>query len=131
VCGEVNKTVETTSKPAAGGKSECRHRWETEKKVELLSAYEQMLKSISVKDSYGKLKVKTDDKLSLNLDKAPAWMFKKTYVSLRICSACGEIDKTITSNFELDENPTGTMPDVPEVPDDEDDDGKTVKYKRG
>lgn len=121
-CGQIDKTVETTSRPSYT-RSECHHVWETEKKVELLSAYEQMLKSISVQHSYNsKAKVDPSAKLDLELNDAPAWMFRKTYVSLRICEKCGEIDKTISSNFDLSEDqaPEGVMPDVPEVPDEED-----------
>ena len=28
-------------------------------------------------------------------------MFRKSYVCLRVCNLCGEIDKIVTSNFEL------------------------------
>ncbi len=106
-CGQVDKTTEVTSKPPPEKakewtKSECRHKWETEKKVVLDSAYEQMLKSISVKENYGRTsKVDSNKKIDLDLNEAPAWMFRKSYVVVRICSTCGEIDKIITSNFEL------------------------------
>lgn len=106
-CGVVEKVIQqlAASKP----KSECRHQWQTEKKIELDSAYEQMVQGITVKDQYNK-KTKTD-KIELDLDKAPSWMFKKSYVSIRICSECGEIDKTLASNFELseDEEPEETL----------------------
>ena len=98
-CGQIDKTTEVTSKPPPilaeeWTKAECRHKWETEKKVVLDSAYEQMLKSISFKENYGRTsKVDTNKKLDLDLDKAPAWMFRKSYVCIRVCSTCGEIDK--------------------------------------
>jgi hypothetical protein len=105
-CGAIDKTVEATSKAPpppqpAWTKAECRHKWETEKKVVLDSAYEQMLKSISEKQSYGRSKVNTDRKIDLDLNEAHAWMFRKTYVCVRVCSVCGEIDKIITSNFDV------------------------------
>lgn len=105
-CGEIDKTTETTSKAPAREwcKAECRHKWETEKKITLDSAYEQMLKSISSKEQYARTpKVDTKQKLDLDLNEAPPWMFRKSYVCVRVCSVCGELDKVITSNFELAE----------------------------
>ncbi len=104
-CGVVDKTQETTSKPPPEPKKEwtkadCRHQWEVEKRVVLDSAYEQMLKSINVGP---KKKADPDKNIELDLDKAPPWMFKKSYISIRICKTCGEIDKTIASNFEYEE----------------------------
>jgi hypothetical protein len=111
-CGAIDKTVETTSKPPVAAqppqpKSECRHKWEAEKRVVLDSAYEQMLESIKVcLDHYGNFK-KVDPNKELDLDpnKAPTWMFKKTYIQIMKCSLCGEINKTIASNFEEGEEP--------------------------
>lgn len=105
-CGAVDKTVEATSKPPSQGwtKAECRHKWEAEKKLVLDSAYEQMLKSINEKQPYNKQpynKVNAERKIDLDLNEAPAWMFRKTYVCIRICSECGEIDKIVTANFEV------------------------------
>jgi len=105
-CGAVDKTVEATSKAPPPPqpvwmKSECRHKWETEKKVVLDSAYEQMLKSISERVPNSRAKVNSDRKIDLDLNEAPAWMFRKTYVCVRVCNTCGEIDKIITSNFDV------------------------------
>jgi hypothetical protein len=109
-CGAIDKTVETTSKPPAVPqqplpKSECRHKWEAEKRVVLDSAYEQMLESIKVKtNNYGNSKkVDPDKELDLDLNKAPTWMFKKTYVQIMKCTLCGEVNKTIASNIEGEE----------------------------
>lgn len=111
-CGAIDKTVETTSKPPVVAqqpvpKSECRHKWETEKRVLLDSAYEQMLESIKVKtNNYGNSKkVDPNKELDLDLNKSPTWMFRKTYVCVRLCTLCGELDKTIASNFEEGEEP--------------------------
>lgn len=106
-CGAIEKTVETTSKAPQTPlpKSECRHKWEVEKRVLLDSAYEQMLESIKVKtSSYSSTKkVDPNKELDLDLNKSPTWMFKKTYVCVRVCTLCGEIDKTIASNFDKEE----------------------------
>lgn len=106
-CGSIDKTVETTSKAPQMPvpKAECRHKWEVEKRVLLDSAYEQMLESIKVKSSAYSNTKKVDPakELDLDLNKAPTWMFKKTYVCVRVCTLCGEIDKTIASNFEADD----------------------------
>jgi hypothetical protein len=106
-CGLLDKTVQMTSEPPKPPpppppKSECRHSWEKEQKVVLDSAYEQMLKSISVKE-YGHYKVKSDKKLDLDLDTAPKWMFRKCYICIRECTKCGEIDRTIAYNFDIDQ----------------------------
>ena len=107
-CGAIDKTVETTSKPPLSpqSKSECRHKWEAEKRVLLESAYEQMLESIKVKGNYGNAKkVDPNKELDLDLNKSPTWMFKKTYICVRVCTLCGELDKTIASNFEEGDKP--------------------------
>jgi len=105
-CGAIDKTVETTSNPPVVpqqplSKSECRHKWEVEKKVLLDSAYEQMLESIKVKTSnYGSSKkVDPNKELGLDLNESLPWMFKKTYIQIMKCALCGEINKTIASNI--------------------------------
>jgi hypothetical protein len=100
-CGSIDKTVQVTS-PEPKGKEECRHQWDKQKSVKLDSAYEQMLKSISVKQSYGKAKIDTDKKINLDLNKAPAWMFRKAYVCEWVCTLCGEVHTTLASNFDVD-----------------------------
>lgn len=106
-CGLVDKTTEVTSKPppAAPSRSECRHKWEKEKIVVLDSAYEQMLKSISHKEAYSRTaKVDPQKKLDLDLNDCEPWMFRKSYISIRTCPLCGEIDKTIAHNFDDEES---------------------------
>lgn len=118
-CGAIDKTVETTSKPptvpqSLVPKSECRHKWEVEKRVLLDSAYEQMLESIKVKtNNYGNSKkVDPNKELDLDLNEAVPWMFKKTYVCVRVCTLCGELDKTIASNIsDKDIEKEGDQPD--------------------
>ena len=99
-CGLVDKTTEVTS-VAPKGKEDCRHKWDKQKSVILDSAYEQMIRSISTKQPY-KAKVDTDKKINLDLDKAPSWMFKKTYVCEWVCTLCGEVHTTVASNFDED-----------------------------
>ena len=105
-CGMLDKTKETTT-PVPKGKEDCRHRWDKQKSVTLDSAYEQMLRSISIKQSYGKVKVDTDKKINLDLNKAPAWIFKKTYVCEWVCTQCGEVHTTVASNFDSSEEDFG------------------------
>lgn len=107
-CGIIDKTTEcTTPIPKRDWiKADCRHNWDVEKKVTLDSAYEQMLKSITVKTGYNGKKIDPNKELGLDLDKAPAWMFRKTSVSVRVCKTCGEVDKIIASNFDVGEDPT-------------------------
>jgi Zn ribbon nucleic-acid-binding protein len=106
-CGVLDKTTEVTSPiPApAWTKEQCRHKWEVEKRVLIDSAYEQMLESIKVKtNNYSSAKkIDPNKELDLDLNNAPAWMFQKRYVSIRTCSVCGEVDKTIASNFDAEE----------------------------
>jgi hypothetical protein len=102
-CGAIDKTVETTSKPQQPvPKSECRHKWEVEKRVLLDSAYEQMLESIKVKtNNYGNSKkVDPNKELDLDLNKCPKWMFRKTCVQIMTCNLCGEVNKTVASNLD-------------------------------
>jgi hypothetical protein len=106
-CGLLDKTCQSTSPPPKPvplpqAKGECRHKWEKEQKVVLESAYEQMLKSISVKQ-YGHYSVKPEKKLDLDLDTAPKWMFRKCYICVRECTLCGEIYQTIAYNFDMEE----------------------------
>ncbi len=103
-CGVLDKTTEVTS-TSPKTKAECRHTWEAEKRVVLDSAYEQMLKSISTKAAYGKSKVEPDKRIDLDLNNSPSWMFKKTYICVRICKTCGEINETMASNFEEEDEP--------------------------
>lgn len=103
-CGLIDKTMATTSAPPKPPppppapplpRSECRHRWEKEKVVTLDSAYEQMAK---VKGGNGQWK---KDAKTPEMAGAPApWMFRKVYISVRCCTNCGEIDKSIVSNLE-------------------------------
>lgn len=98
-CGLIDKTTAITSAipkpaPVPQPRSECRHRWEKEKLVTLESAYEQMCK---VKSTNGRWK--QDAKPELSGPPEP-WMFRKVFVSIRVCSQCGEIDKSIVSNME-------------------------------
>lgn len=119
-CGQVDKTTEVTSKAPPPPskewtKAECCHQWDVEKRVVIDSAYEQMLKSISVKQTYGKAKVDADKQIKLNLDDAPSGMFKKTFICIRTCKKCGEIDKVIASNFDSDgPEPTEEESGIPE-----------------
>ncbi len=106
-CGSIDKTSAVTSKAPEPHwtKEQCRHKWEKEKAVTLDSAYEQMLKSIKVAPTgYGQKTTKVDPekKLLLDLNKAPAWMFRKSYVCVRVCTVCGDIDKIVTSNFDIE-----------------------------
>jgi Zn ribbon nucleic-acid-binding protein len=104
-CGLVDKTMATTSEapkpppPPPLPKCECRHRWEKEKVVTLESAYEQMAK---VKGSNGQWK--KDAKIPELSGTPEPWMFRKVFISVRVCTQCGEIDKSIVSNMEGDDN---------------------------
>jgi hypothetical protein len=103
-CGLVDKTVAATSAPPKPPppppapplpRSECKHRWEKEKVVTLDSAYEQMAK---VRGSNGQWK--KDAKVPDMSSTPEPWMFRKVYISVRVCTQCGEIDKSIVSNLE-------------------------------
>lgn len=104
ICGAVDKTTEVTSAIPAPTwtKEQCKHKWDVEKRVLIDSAYEQMLESIKVrKDNYSSAKkIDPNKMLELDLNVAPAWMFRKTYVSVRTCTICGELDKFVASNFD-------------------------------
>lgn len=100
-CGLIDKTVQTTSVvpkplPPPLPRSECKHKWEKEKSVILDSAYEQMSK---VRGSNGQWK-KDAKKPDLEEQGLEPWMFRKRYVSVRVCTSCGEIDRCVTANFE-------------------------------
>lgn len=103
-CGALDKTTEVTSPVPATlwTKEQCKHKWDIENRVLIDSAYEQMLESIKIrKNNYSSAKTIDPNKaLDLELNTAPAWMFRKTYVSIRTCETCGEVDKTIASNFD-------------------------------
>jgi hypothetical protein len=112
LCGKIDKTTEVTSPappppplpPVPLSPDTCCHKWDIDKKVLLESPYEQMLESIKVrKDSYSSAKkIDPNKALDLDLQKAPQWMFKKTYVCVRTCTKCGKLDKTIASNFGIE-----------------------------
>ncbi len=124
-CGALDKTVQCTTpapiKPTPPipplPRSECKHKWVKEKSVTLDSAFEQMEAVLKEKAGsnrsagYGGTAVSKKDALERNfnfdLNTAPPWMFKKTYIAVRICSICGEIDKVIASNFEADADQDG------------------------
>lgn len=104
-CGLVDKTMSVTSAPPKPPppppvpplpRCECRHRWEKEKNVTLDSAYEQMSK---VKGGNGQWK-KDSKTPELDQKKLEPWMFRKVYISVRVCTQCGEVDKSIVSNLE-------------------------------
>lgn len=104
-CGLLDKTVQTTSlapkplpppPPPPLPRSECRHKWEKEKSVVLDSAYEQMSK---VRGSNGQWK-KDAKEPDLDEQELEPWMFRKRYISVRVCTSCGEIDRCLTANFE-------------------------------
>lgn len=103
LCGKLDKTVEVTSKAPEPvlTKDQCRHKWNVEKKILIDSAYEQMLESIKVKtNNYSNTKkIDPNKALDLELQFAPPWMFRKTLVQIMVCSACGEVSKTIASNM--------------------------------
>jgi hypothetical protein len=104
-CGLVDKTMTVTSPvppppkplpPPPPPKSECRHRWDKEKVVTLDSAYEQMSR---VRVSGQKKDTKPPELDQSNLE---PWMFRKIHISIRVCTQCGEIDKSIVSNLECE-----------------------------
>lgn len=118
-CGTIDKTIAVTS-PAPvlpvppQPRSECRHSWIKEKTITLSSAFEQM-EDLLVKEqgragSYkplGKKKETLDDEEKTSVfdfSTAPAWMFQKKCVKERICSKCGEVDRVVTSNFDIEES---------------------------
>jgi hypothetical protein len=108
LCGKIDKTTEVTSPappplPAPFSVDQCCHKWDVDKKVLLESPYEQMLESIKVrKDNYsGAKKIDPNKALELDLQKAPPWLFHKTYVCVRTCTKCGKLDKTVVSNFDI------------------------------
>lgn len=102
-CGLIDKTIVATSTPPKVvpppvppvPRSECRHKWDDKKAVTLDSAYEQMSK-IKVSNGQWKKDVKQPE---IKPEEIEPWMFRKTYVSIRICTLCGEVDKSIVSNL--------------------------------
>lgn len=100
-CGEIKESKEVTSKIPSelmSPKSECRHDWMTDKRVTLDSAYEQMAKAHGKNGRY--YSNKTNKELDLDYDRAPPWMFRKSYVLHRTCSKCGQVYTIIASNFD-------------------------------
>lgn len=118
LCGTIDKTIAVTSPipvtpPPPAPKSECRHSWAKEKTITLSSAFEQMedvLKINGKTNSYKPISKSKDSEdfnfSKLDLAAAPAWMFRKTVCIQRICTKCGEVDRAIMSNFEIEENKT-------------------------
>ncbi len=112
-CGSIDKTIEAVKIPLPPvppepkpPKSECRHKWEVEKSIALDSAYEQMAKAKAKVKANSR--TKTDDKSDdVLLEDPQKWMFRKTLISIRVCSTCGEVDKTVASNFDSE----GTEPE--------------------
>ena len=112
LCGKIDKTTEVTSPappppappPVPLSPDTCCHKWDVDKKVLLESPYEQMLESIKVrKDNYSSAKkIDPNKALELDLQKAPQWMFQKTYVQILKCTKCGKLDKIIASNFGIE-----------------------------
>lgn len=128
-CGAIDKTIAVTSPPPPPPpppprppepRSECRHQWVKEKSVTLESAFEQM-EEVLKQQQNAKKKVTYDPKKKNSGEEeqetpvfdpatAPPWMFQKKHIRERICSKCGEVDRVVTSNFEVDEecSPTET-----------------------
>lgn len=91
-CGMIDKTIQTVKSALPQPKAECRHQWVKEKSVTLDSAYEQIAKKNS---NYGSKK-----DVDIDLGDPQPWMFRKTYISVRICQLCGEIDRCVAANFQ-------------------------------
>jgi len=131
-CGAVDKTIAVTSPPPPPPpppprppepRAECRHNWVKEKTITLQSAFEQMedlLKeqqkaarsSVNPYKPYNPRKKTTstevveEDATIFDPATAPPWMFQKKCVKERVCSKCGEIDRVVTSNFDVEEEIT-------------------------
>jgi RNase P subunit RPR2 len=111
-CGVIDKTIAVTSPVprTEPTRAECRHAWVKEKTITLQSAFEQM-EDLLIKDKSSvfkpfKRKIENEEETSpSNFDPsiAPPWMFRKTMCIQRICSKCGEIDRAIMSNFDVDD----------------------------
>ncbi len=105
-CGVLDKTIEDVEPIEA-----CRHRWKKEKDLELESAYEQMataadkhnravFRDVSSRNYNKSVPAAPAWRMpAIEMDEAHKWMFEKKLVQIRICPDCGEIDKTITSNY--------------------------------
>lgn len=115
-CGVMDKTIAVTSPPPKPPpeppppKSECRHNWVKEKTVTLDSAFEQM-EDFLKQNAFKKIVVNKNGKKGEEVEKvifdaasAPSWMFQKKCLKERICSKCGDIDRVLSSNFEVEEN---------------------------
>jgi hypothetical protein len=113
LCGTLDKTIENIDyeapkppTPPPLPRSECRHDWENKKSVEIDSPYEQLATHARVvPNTYGKKE--PVDRMVMS-----PWFFKKTYVSERICSKCGEIHTTIASNYNLEDLPPEVWEDA-------------------
>jgi hypothetical protein len=105
-CGLLDKTVVTIKDPVPPTppipKSECKHNWQIEKSVVIGSAFEQvaeMAKSIQVKNKTTKEIKDISENLKLpDMTNAKIDMFRKTYVSIRVCKSCGEVHTVKASN---------------------------------
>lgn len=110
-CGLLDKTVVTIKDPVPPNppipKSECKHNWQVEKTININSAFEQvaeMAKSIQVKNKTTKEIKDISENLKLpDMTNAKIDMFRKTYVSIRVCKSCGEIYTVKASNILEDE----------------------------
>jgi RNase P subunit RPR2 len=117
-CGVIDKTITVTSPPPPAPpppkppepRSECRHQWVKEKSVTLESAFEQMeeiLKQGATKpkktsDARKKIVDEEEEANPFDPTSAPAWMFAKKFLRERVCSKCGEVDRVVVSNFEVE-----------------------------
>lgn len=63
------------------------------------SAYEQMSKA-EQKIPHTQFMKKASQ---LDATTIEPWMFRKTYISIRVCVHCGEIEKVISSNFTTED----------------------------
>jgi hypothetical protein len=130
-CGAIDKTIAVTSPPPKPPppppeppppRSECRHNWVKEKTITLQSAFEQMEELLKEQQKAAKAngtvykpynpkkKATSDTAVEEDVEKtvfdpstAPPWMFQKKCIKERICSKCGEVDRVVTSNFDVDE----------------------------
>ncbi len=140
-CGAIDKTIAVTSPPPPPPpppprppepRSECRHNWVKEKTITLQSAFEQMedlLKdqqkakvngTAAYKPYNPRKKITTstevveEDTPVFDPSTAPPWMFQKKCIKERICSKCGEVDRVVTSNFDVEEGEETETPEKSE-----------------
>lgn len=104
-CGAIDKTIVANSpapKPIPP-KSECRHRWIKEKAISLNSAFEQMEEVLSQPAKNNQLAKNKKTIIEENSPTSlPPWMFQKKICIQRICSECGEVDRAVVSNFDIE-----------------------------